>query len=60
MARHTAPNEDGREPASTAALAERAAGIQTWGVLRGDVDIFAIRIQRAQSIEEHIQLSVMY
>jgi len=29
-------------------------------VLRGDVDNFAIRIQRAQSIEEHIQLSVMY
>ena len=32
----------------------------TWGVLRGDVDNFAIRIHRAQSIEEHIQLSVMY
>jgi CRISPR-associated protein Csm1 len=29
-------------------------------VLRGDVDNFAIRMQRAQTIEEHIQLSVMY
>lgn len=60
MARHTAPSEDGREPASTAELATRAAGVRTWGVLRGDVDNFAIRIQRAQTIEEHIQLSVMY
>src|SRR5207245_4615825 len=47
-------------PASNAVLAERSLGIQTWGVLRGDVDNFAIRIQRAQTIEEHIQLSVMY
>lgn len=60
MARHTAPSEDGREPASTTELAARASGVQTWGVLRGDVDNFAIRIQRAQTIEEHIQLSVMY
>ena len=60
MARHTAPSEDGREPAASAVLAERAAGVQTWGVLRGDVDNVAIRIQRAQTIEEHIQLSVMY
>jgi hypothetical protein len=29
-------------------------------VLRGDVDNFGIRIRRAQSIEEHVQLSVMY
>ena len=36
------------------------AGLQTWGVLRGDVDNFGIRIRRAQTIEEHIQLSVMY
>jgi CRISPR-associated protein Csm1 len=60
LARHTAPNENGHEPASTSELAMRASGIQTWGVLRGDVDNFAIRIQRAQNIEEHIQLSVMY
>ena len=29
-------------------------------MLRGDVDNFGIRIRRAQSIEEHVQLSVMY
>jgi CRISPR-associated protein Csm1 len=60
FARHAAPSDDGREPASTAVLAGRATGLPTWGVLRGDVDNFAIRIHRAQSIEEHIQLSVMY
>ncbi len=41
-------------------LASRAAGLGTWGVLRGDVDNFSIRIRRAESIEQHIQLSVMY
>src|SRR6185312_8537325 len=60
MARHTAPSEDGNEPASTEELADRALGVETWGVLRGDVDNFAIRMQRAATIEEHIQLSVMY
>jgi CRISPR-associated protein Csm1 len=60
FARHAAPSDDGREPASTAALAERATGLATWGVLRGDVDNFGIRIRRAQTIEEHIQLSVMF
>jgi len=60
FARHAAPSDDGREPASTSALAARASGLHTWGVLRGDVDNFGIRIRRAQSIEEHIQLSVMF
>jgi CRISPR-associated protein Csm1 len=60
FARHAAPSDDGREPASTAALGARATGLNTWGVLRGDVDNFGIRIRRAQTIEEHIQLSVMY
>jgi CRISPR-associated protein Csm1 len=60
FARHAAPSDDGSEPASTAVLAGRSAGLPTWGVLRGDVDNFAIRIHRAQNIEEHIQLSVMY
>jgi len=60
LARHAAPSDDLLEPASNTVLAERAAGIHTWGVLRGDVDNIAIRIQRAQTIEEHIQLSVMY
>lgn len=60
FARHAAPSDDGREPATTATLAARASGLNTWGVLRGDVDNFGIRIRRAQTIEEHIQLSVMY
>jgi len=60
FARHAAPSDDGREPATTATLGERATGLATWGVLRGDVDNFGIRIRRAQNIEEHIQLSVMY
>src|SRR5579864_3882551 len=60
FARHAAPNDAGTEPASTLELAERANGLKTWGVLRGDVDNFGIRIRRAQNIEEHIQLSVMY
>jgi CRISPR-associated protein Csm1 len=60
FARHAAPNEAGTEPASTSTLASRAAGLGTWGVLRGDVDNFDIRMRRAQTIEEHIQLSVMY
>ncbi len=60
FARHAAPSDDGRAPASTKSLAHRAMGLHTWGVLRGDVDNFGIRIRRAQTIEEHIQLSVMF
>jgi CRISPR-associated protein Csm1 len=60
FARHAAPNESGTAPASTAELASRAVGLPTWGVLRGDVDQFGIRIRRAQTIEEHIQLAVMF
>ncbi len=60
FARHAALSTDGAEIASTEELAERSAGLTTWGVLRGDVDNFGIRLRRAQSIEEHIQLSVMY
>ena len=60
LARHAAPSDDGASPASTSALASRASGLPTWGVLRGDVDTTGIRIRRAQTIEEHIQLSVLY
>src|SRR5579863_3137463 len=60
LARHAALSQDGMRPASTEVLAGRAAGLPTWGVLRGDVDNFGIRIRRAQTIEEHIQLSVMF
>jgi len=41
-------------------LASRAEGRPVWGVLRGDVDNFAIRMRRLHSIEEHVQLSVLY
>jgi CRISPR-associated protein Csm1 len=60
FARHAAPSDRGTEPASSRSLASRASGLRTWGVLRGDVDNFGIRIRRAQNIEEHIQLSVMF
>jgi CRISPR-associated protein Csm1 len=60
FARHAAPNENATEPASTQELAARSAGLPTWGVLRGDVDHFGIRMRRAQTIEEHIQLAVMF
>jgi CRISPR-associated protein Csm1 len=60
LARHTAPSDDGTVPADCATLAGRAAGRPVWGVLRGDVDGFAIRLRRVQSIEEHVQLSILY
>src|SRR6202022_2449914 len=35
-------------------------GKAVWGGLRGDVDHFSIRLRRVQTIEEHVQLSVLY
>ena len=60
LARHTALTDDGREAASAAVLASRAEGRPVWGVLRGDVDSLGIRMRRLQSIEEYVQLSVLY
>jgi CRISPR-associated protein Csm1 len=60
LARHAAASQDGSAPATLAALAERSSGRKTWGVLRGDVDSFRIRLRRAQTIEEHVRLSVLY
>jgi CRISPR-associated protein Csm1 len=60
IARHAAMAEDGIAPADLATLASRAQGRPTWGVLRGDVDNLGIRLRRVQTIEEHIQVSVMY
>jgi CRISPR-associated protein Csm1 len=60
LARHTALTDDGREAATAPVLASRAEGLPVWGVLRGDVDGFGIRIRRLQSIEEYVQLSVLY
>ena len=60
LARHTALTDDGRETATAPVLASRAEGLPVWGVLRGDVDGFGIRMRRLQSIEEYVQLSVLY
>jgi CRISPR-associated protein Csm1 len=60
IARHAAPGEEGRTTATTADLAARSHGRPLWGVLRGDVDLFAVRLRRVQSIEEHVQLSMLY
>lgn len=60
FARHAAPSDDGSEPANLATLARRAKGRPGWGVLRGDVDNFGVRLRRINTIEEHVQLSVMY
>lgn len=60
LARHTALTDDGRESATVPVLASRSEGLPIWGVLRGDVDGFGIRMRRLQSIEEYVQLSVLY
>jgi len=60
LARHSAPSEDGRAAATLATLARRAQGRSLWGVLRGDVDSFSVRLRRLTTIEEHVQLSVLY
>ncbi len=60
LARHAAPSEDGRSAATVATLARRAQGRSLWGVLRGDVDNFGVRLRRVTTIEEHVQLSVLY
>ena len=60
FARHSAPDDSGGGEGSLDALASRATGKWVWGVLRGDVDDFGVRLRRAQSVEEHLQLSMMY
>ena len=59
LARHAARTDDGQSVASPGELAKRSDGQPVWGVLRADVDNFGIRLRRAQSIEEHVQLSMM-
>ena len=60
LARHAAPADDHASIASPSELARRSEGRPMWGVLRGDVDNLEIRLRRLQSIEEHVQLSVLY
>jgi CRISPR-associated protein Csm1 len=60
MARHAALSDDGKATAPVQTLARRAQGRSIWGVLRGDVDNFGLRLRRVHSIEEHVPLSVLY
>jgi CRISPR-associated protein Csm1 len=60
VARHAAPSDDGKVSAPVQTLARRAQGRSIWGVLRGDVDNFGLRLRRVHSIEEHVPLSVLY
>lgn len=60
VARHAAPADDGRGPADPRTLAGRAQGRAVWGMLRGDVDGIAVRLRRLNTIEEHVQVSVLY
>ncbi len=60
LARHAAPSDDGKTAAPVQTLARRAQGRSIWGVLRGDVDNFALRLRRVHNIEEHVPLSVLY
>ncbi|MCC7235550.1 MAG: hypothetical protein IT163_09620 [Bryobacterales bacterium] len=57
LARHTALDDAGSQPATPAELAARAEGSQRWGVLRGDVDNFGVRLRTCADIEEHLRLS---
>jgi CRISPR-associated protein Csm1 len=60
LARHAAPSDDGKQTAPVQTLGRRAQGRSIWGVLRGDVDNFGLRLRRVHSIEEHVPLSVLY
>src|ERR1051326_2392945 len=60
LARHAAPSDDGKSAAPVQTLARRAQGRSIWGVLRGDVDNFGLRLRRVHSIEEHVPLSVLF
>jgi CRISPR-associated protein Csm1 len=58
LTRHAARHGDAI--ASTRELAKRARGQKLWGILRGEIDDYGTRIRRVQSVEEHVQLSMLY
>jgi len=58
ITRHAARN--GEALATTKELARRAHGQKFWGVLRGEIDDYALRMRRLQSVEEHVVLSTLY
>ncbi|MFZ0593629.1 MAG: hypothetical protein WAM39_24430 [Bryobacteraceae bacterium] len=59
FARRFALNEN-QEIASPAELALCAEGAERWGILRGDVDNFELRLSRTNTVEERLQLSVLF
>jgi len=58
LTRHAARNGDA--VASAKELAKRSKGEKLWGILRGQIDDFGMRMRRAQSVEEHVQISILY
>jgi CRISPR-associated protein Csm1 len=58
--RRFAQDQAGSGPASLPELGALAEGTPAWGILRGDVDHFAQRLQRATTVEEHILFSVLF
>lgn len=60
VALHIAPEDDETQPASTSTTAARAKGRRQWGVLRGRIDDFPVRVRRAQTIEEHLVTVALY
>ncbi len=58
--RRFAANDAGTLPATLGEVSQRAEGTASWGILRGDVDAFDARLRRANTIEEHIHLSVLF
>jgi len=57
--RRFAMNEE-QEVAGLAEIAAAAEGAQRWAILRGDVDLFDLRLKRTNTIEERLQLSVLF
>jgi CRISPR-associated protein Csm1 len=51
---------DDQQIASPARIALSAEGAHRWGILRGDVDHFGLRLKRTDSVEEYIHLSVLF
>jgi CRISPR-associated protein Csm1 len=52
--------DEEQEIAGPGELAARAEGAARWGILRGDVDHFDLRLKRTNTIEERLQLSVLF
>lgn len=56
--RHRASNQEG--PLDAAKLAGTSKGRPMWGVLRGEVDDFKMRLRRLHSVEEYVHLLLLY